>query len=350
MAKSVLSAYVLPLVVFPLLSALAFNFIFGHLFASGLSDKIAAECPPNEEVVSTDTTPYLLPYTGYHAVDSSLCGMVVFFHATMSSATPLNFLTYFIGVGAPFIAIPAVEASRTTGSRFIAYPVVWALLSQTATIGFSTPMYWLVFILTGGLQRFRKRGESLVTQAHAEAIVFGVIIGAAIPSVGMLVLDDPYVTALWQPYPVFVSVAQAAHLFFRPPSSFPQSGYRTIQALYIGAFIISSSVHISTVLPLLPDYDALKNLFLPSVAVLDSSTEMALQTFDFLKWDFVFGFASTIIATMWFATNFKQLLGIIAWYMVAVPVLGPGAAVLGVALWRESNLESPTYLETNKQK
>ncbi|KAF8163120.1 hypothetical protein B0H34DRAFT_764399 [Crassisporium funariophilum] len=343
MSRKNLTGFVLPLIVFPALTALAVKFMFGHLYESGLADKIATRCHPLPNHFPDPTsTSYSLPYTGLTAVDQALCPLVTFFHALMDSPTPLTFLTYFIGIGGPFLLIPNIEASRKGQSRLLALPVIWGLLSQTATIGVTFCVYWLVFILSGGAKRARNSDLRSITQGDAEAIVFGIVVGAVIPSVAMLIMADPYVTALWQPYPVYVSVASYLHLQFRPPSKHSQSGFGTIQALFIGCFVISTSVHLSTIWPLAEKVDALKALVLPSVSVLPPLTDLSVQIFDFLKWDHAFGFLSTAFGTLWLANNVKQLLAIIVWYAAAIPLIGFGAAVTGVAIWRYDMLDN-TY-------
>jgi hypothetical protein len=256
----------------------------------------------------------------------------------MTSSTPFSFLTYFLGTGGPFVILPIVEAYRTGQSRLLAYPLVWGLGSQIVTLGAISTVYFFVFLLLDGVERGRKSSLRLITQADAEAIVFGFIAGAAIPTAAMLVLQDPYVTAIWQLFPVYVSVAHFLHLKIRPASQHPQSGHRTIQALFIGCFIFSSSIHISIVWPMISDYDTLKEFFVPSVSMLDPSTDLTLQAFDLLKWDFAFSCASVAVASLWFASNLKQFMAIIAWYIIAIPTIGFGAAAIGVAIWRDNVL------------
>jgi hypothetical protein len=256
----------------------------------------------------------------------------------MASSTSSSFLTYFLGTGVPFVILPVVEAYRTGQSRLLTYPLIWGLVSQTVSLGVTSTVYCFVFLLLGGVERGRKSSLRLITQADAEAIVFGIIAGAVIPTAAMLVLQDPYVTAIWQIYPVHVYIAHFLHLQIRPASKYYQSGHRTIQALFIGCFIISSSIHISIVWPMMNDYDTLREFFIPSVSMLDPSTDLTLQAFDLLKWDFAFSFVSVAITSLWFASNLKQFMAIIAWYIVAVPTIGFGAAVIGVAIWRDNVL------------
>ena len=256
----------------------------------------------------------------------------------MVSSTHFSFLTYFLGNGGPFVILPIVEAYRTGQNRLLAYPLIWGLGSQIFSMGVTSTVYCFVFLLLGGVERGRKSDIRLITQADAEAIVFGIITGAVIPTAAMLVLQDPYVTAIWQIYPAYVYIAHFLHLQIRPASQYSQSGYRTVQALFIGCFIISSSIHISIVWPMINDYDTLRELFIPSVSMLDPSTDLTLQAFDLLKWDFVFSFVSVAVTSLWFASNLKQFMAIIAWYIGAIPTVGFGAAVIGVAVWRDNVL------------
>lgn len=331
---------VLPLLIFPALAALAFNFIHVHLFESGLADKLAAQCPSSAASLLEEDLSYRLAYTGLQGLDKALCGFVAFFHTLMTPGAPLTFLTYFLGTAAPIIVIPAVESCRNNRSFSTAYPIIIGILCQTVTVGVTMPIYWLLFIASGAAKpKHTDSGSFIVPQAHAEAIAFGTIVGVVVPSAGLLFLADPHVTAIWQMFPVYLSIAQLAHRAIRPVSRHPYSGYNTIQVLYIGIFIISSSIHLSILWPRRGDVEALRTLFLPSIAVLDPATAIELQTFDFLKWDFVFTFLSTTLATLWFASTLKQLLALIVWNVIAAPIVGPGATIIGSALWREYYLQ-----------
>ncbi|KAF8797848.1 hypothetical protein BYT27DRAFT_7236811 [Phlegmacium glaucopus] len=299
------------LIIFPCLTALCVKFLFNYPVILALY----AQCSPSE----SSNPQYLLSYTGLDPIDNQLCVLVGFFQTIMASSTPASFLTYFLGTAGPL-------AHRTGQSRLLAFPFIWSLLSQTLSIGLISTIYCFAFLLFGGAAKGHK--------TDAEAIVFGIITGAVIPTVSMLVLKDPYVTAIWVLYPVYVSIAHFIHLQFRPASRYSQPGFRTIQALFIGCFIISSSVHISIVWPMINDHDTLRAFFLPSVAGLEYSTDLTLQIFDLWKWDFIFSFISVAIASLWFASNMTQFVAIIAWYIGAIPTVGFGAAITGVAIWR----------------
>ena len=326
----------LPFIVFSLLGAVAYHFIFSHLYQSSLHTAIAKACASG----LAEPSPYRLRYVGLDAIDSALCTFVAFFQTAINHQDSLAFATYFIGIGAPLIAVPAVEGWRAGRSRFIAYPVIFGVLFQIMTLGLTMPLYWLIFILAGGARsRSLGPGNASISQAAAEAVVFGIIVGGVIPSVGMLVLNDPHVTAMWQPFPIYISLAQYIHLLFRPSSRYPQSGYQTIRGLYIATFIVCSSVHIATIWPILGgDPHALRRVFIPSVTIHPTTIEHAVH--HLLKWDFTIAFASSILITLWLAESNRQLVLLAAWNAFAVPVFGPGAAMMGAFLWREASLQS----------
>ncbi|KAG6869066.1 hypothetical protein C0993_003386 [Termitomyces sp. T159_Od127] len=324
-----------PIALFSGLAYFAAHFTFGHLNKSGLGQSLQGACHPRH----TDAQPYRLVYTGLHQVDELLCTLVAFFHAALDEPDALKALSYIVGAAAPFIAIPTIESCRAGRGMAISLPVILGLLSQVFTVGVTFPIYWLIFIVSGGAKIGRRRPEDAkITQAHAEAVVFGLIVGAAIPSVGMLVLSDPIVTAIWQPYPAYVSIAQVFHLLIRPASKHSTTGYKTIRLLYLSMFIVYSSIHIATIWPLFKDIDTLFRVYLPSFTIPDRTATAAVRVLHFLKWDVTFCFSSSILATLWFTNTMKEVLSLLAWNVIAIPLFGPGAAFAGVALWRESSL------------
>ncbi|KAG6833475.1 hypothetical protein H0H87_006047 [Tephrocybe sp. NHM501043] len=328
-----------PTILFSTLAYLATRFIFGHLKASGLALSLGGACAPEHS--HSHDQPYRIVYTGLHKVDAILCTLVTFFHAALDEPDAITALKYFLGIGAPLIAIPTIESCRAGRGVFIALPVIFGLLSQIATIGFTFPIYWLIFIVSGGANTgWGRRADAIISQAHAEAVIFGFFVGAVIPSIGMLVLADPKVTAIWQPYPALVSLAQLLHLLVRPASKHSTSGYKTIRLLYISMFILTSSIHIATIWPLFTDVDTILRVYLPSFVVPEHSALVGTRVLHFLKWDVTFAYGSSLLATLWFARSPVEAFILLVWNVIASALLGPGAALAGAALWRESLLQS----------
>ncbi|KAF8644126.1 hypothetical protein AX16_008655 [Volvariella volvacea WC 439] len=329
------SKTILPAVSFLTISGFAAYSIFGQLQQSELAKDLGDSCPAT--YISQEFTPYRLAYTGSPGLDHTLCGFITFFHALYTPGPPITFLNYFIGTAGPIFVFFAVEAVRRGRPSSIAYPVFFGLASQVITVGVTVPLYCSVFVLSGGAGV--KRAAAFVTQAHAEAIAFSTLIGSVVPSAGLTILQDPYVTALWQIYPIYMSIAQLGHLVIRSPKSHSQSGFWIIRAIYITTFILASSTHIATALPLLmKDWQTFKAGFILSMTALSPQSPIESRVLQFLKQDYTFSYISILALGFWMLEDVSQAIKLAIWYLFSVPLLGPGAAFSGFALWRESTL------------
>ena len=166
----------------------------------------------------------------------------------------------------------------------------------------------------------------------------------------MLILQDPVVTAAWQFFPVWMWVAQATHLFIRPSSRYNTSGYWTVQATFIFTLIVSAISHIAAI-SAVKDLALLRDLYVPPIVPPDpATTNLQLASHVFFQWDAVFTMGSSLLGTLWFAHNAKQVVLITLWNVIATVVVGPGAAVSGVLLWREGALNgAPEVPEVSKK-
>ncbi|KAK7468559.1 hypothetical protein VKT23_003064 [Stygiomarasmius scandens] len=330
---SKITGVLLPLLLFPALSASAFYFILGHTDASGWGKKVRLQCLDSEN-------PYALSYTGVAKVDSTLCLLVSIFHAAF---TPVSFpfTLWLLASAVPITSFLYIEAHRRSAPSFpISHPSVIGFFMQTVTFGVTFPIYWLLAILTGATSHRASSHSSTVSKTAAEAIVFGILVGMFVPTASMLSLHDPSVTAIWQFFPLFASFATGAYLFVRPASKSQESGHSIIVFLYAAGFIASSSVHLAIVSSRFHDSDKLKAFFFPSTSPLDISFPDDFHALHLLQWDAIFGFGSCLLGSLWFARSTSQFIGLLIWELIAVPVIGPGAAIAGVALWRENYLHS----------
>ncbi len=179
------------------------------------------------------------------------------------------------------------------------------------------------------------RVAARIDQARAEAALFAVLAGYALPTALMLIFQDPAVTAAWQFFPAWMWLAQAAHLFIRPSSRYNTSGYWTVQATFIFTFTVSAISHIAAVWAV-NDLALLKDLYVPPIVPPDpATTNLQLATHVFFQWDAIFTMGPSLLGTLWFARNAKQVVLIALWNVIATVVVGPGAALSGVLLWRE---------------
>ena len=285
-------------------------------------------------------------YIGLGPVDNTLCLLVAFFHSCFDPTTFPFSADFMASLSTP-VALTFVEAARSGRSTVLAFPPILGFLYQTKGAGVVFPLFWLALILSGHTRLDRVAAR--IDHATAEATLFAVLIGFAVPSALMWTLQDSAVTAAWQFFPVWMWVAQAAHLFVRPSSRYPMSGYWTVQSTFIFTFLVSAISHIAAI-GATQDLELLKDLYVPPIVAPDpATTSLHLATHVFLQWDATFTFVSSLLGTLWFATNVKQATLIALWDVTATVVVGPGAAVSGVLIWREWTLNGASEEISNKE-
>ncbi|KAI5835639.1 hypothetical protein K523DRAFT_377779 [Schizophyllum commune Tattone D] len=241
------------------------------------------------------------------------------------NAIPRPALTYFFtSVAAPLVLFPILESTRPGVPAHLSRPVVALLFSHVLLLPLSIPLYALLFLM-----RSRSSPPAPLAQAHAESAVFGFLIGPAVLSGAMLGLEDPGVTAVWQFACLVSAGAHYAHLLARRAT---ESGYELVRGALLVVFMLSSSSHIALAAEALGDPGKVAKMVLPTFGV-------TLEERDALKWTGIVGVGSTVLATLSFADNLQQLLGLVGWYVFALPFAGPAAAITGTLLWRESQTQ-----------
>jgi hypothetical protein len=340
--------WIVPVLLFPTLSALATTYIFGHVHKSGLGSALEGLCSAQ---TGSSENPYKLSYSiGIAAVDKVLCNLVTFFQFAIQpdedEPLPRLFTSYCLGNLLPLFTIIVVEmqryrlSARTTGkwngNPFLSSFSLVGAICQNVTVAITVPIYFTMNILFGSA-RGRK---DMLTKQHVEAIMFGILIGYIIPSIGMLVLNDPHVTAIWQFFPIIVSMFKHVHLAVkRPREEGVGKAHSAVRMLYLITGIVASSINVALVWPKLAslDLDSLKLLLVPAGLYGYTWATMAGETMELLQWDLMFASIATIFWTFWLvAGGWRRGAWVAAWYAVAVPLVGPGAAVAGVAMWREA--------------
>lgn len=275
-------------------------------------------------------------YTGLGPIDGFLCILVTFFQTNIASET-LPFSADFLTSLSPFVALTFVESARSGRSAILAFPATMGLFYQTQGAGTVFPLFWLAFILSGHTRL--SPATARIDQANAESTLFAVLIGYVVPTVLLLALHDPIVTALWNFFPFVMWLAKISHLFIRPSSRFHTSGYWTVQATFIFTFISSAISHVSVIWLAKDNLVFLKSLYVPPISPPDpAKTTIELGVHVFLQWDYIFTMVSGLIGTLWLASNVRQAASVVLWNIVATMVVGPGAAMSGVLIWREWKL------------
>ena len=331
------------LAVFPVVAVLAIKFQSASLFLPGGGTILDGHCPaiiPDKG--HTDVQfPNRLHYTGVGLLDYLLCFPVAASGVQGFLAEPVTtqFTHYFFSSLLPILSILAVEGLRPGVSKAASLPYFILFLSQFGSLGVILPVYWTLYIFGGNVDNRRNVSISDVGRNKALAASFGLIIGAVLPSLGMLHFKDPYTIATWLLYPIFVAILHYCTFKVLPASAGLKSAFPVIRSLYIGTFVFASSTHIAAVWPKVPRL-SWPEAFAPPA--LDPSY-LSISTIPFLlqnclKWDFFFAMLSCVLASLWFARNVKELLGFILWYFLAIPVFGIGSAVMGVFIYDDAIL------------
>jgi hypothetical protein len=240
------------------------------------------------------------------------------------------------------------------------------MIAQIVTVGLTYPVYCPLLIVsrawsseseeTSGRndpvsdksKKTRPRNEKtfeLFKPAEVEGLIFGLVLGAVLPSINMVVLNDPFATWVWQFYPVCVALARAVYVILFRTSEVDEEektnerggphSQRALRALYIACFLIASITHIRFTwsLFLKRDWRMLVDFLIPVRA--SNGAHPSRQMHNFLKWDYALGYGSLSVALLWSATNFGQVVRMLLWYAIAIPVFGMGGAVMGILAWRD---------------
>ncbi|KAH9048491.1 hypothetical protein EDB84DRAFT_192564 [Lactarius hengduanensis] len=313
--------------------------LIGHVTKSGGGALLHAQCPPNPG-------PYNIRYTGLGSVDGWHCILVAFLQSNFDSEY-LPFSADFLASFSSFVALTFVESTRSGRSVILGFPATMGLFYQTQGAGVIFPLFWLAFILSGHTRM--SPAAARIDQANAEAALFAVLIGFAVPTALLVTLQDPIVTVLWNLFPFWMWLAQRGHLFIRPSSRFHTSGYWTVQATFIFTFISSAISHVSVIWPARDNLVLLRSLYMPPISPPDpTTTSLQLATHVFMQWNYVFTMVSGLIGALWFAGNVGQAAAIALWNVIATMVVGPGAAMSGVLIWREWKLNGASGEDSKK--
>ncbi|KAH6871121.1 hypothetical protein BKA70DRAFT_1356703 [Coprinopsis sp. MPI-PUGE-AT-0042] len=307
--------------VFPSFLAVGVKYVFKHsLFRSGLGDLTAGSCSPDAQNV----LPFNIP-TPHTRLDLGY-----------------SYFTYIVSTA---------SASRARRSTLVGYPTL---------CGLAIPLYWLTFFALNNPRDMHPRVEKKppsekksstpqatssykISQAQAEAVLFGLVVGAAVPFLRHDVLQERS--------PLRCHLANLSHLHGRrirhspplrtlgqsktnPESPSAKSGRSLVQTSFMVYFVGSSLLHLAMRSP-----GRIKGAPRPFTHPLAVDTPTALKTVEFLKWDYTLAVTSTMAATLWFARSFTELLAMIVWYAAGTVVEGPCAALAVVFLWREYHLE-----------
>jgi hypothetical protein len=324
--------FILPLVLFPCLSAAAKRLVFQNVTLMR-TYMVSSECSLGG--------PYRLPYTGVDRVDQKLCALVSIFQVVMSSDFH-SFLDYFVWSGGFLVVLSFMYMEAARDSRPSWLPLLFGILIQMLTFGVTIPLYWLIFLLFALRCQPDRAMANKIASLKAEATLFGLLFGAFLPTYLVTAMRNPYMTALWQIFPIFTSALQKVYSIIRSKTSSTHTthGTRTNLALllYTGCSLVSIYTHANILIPMLKSPSSISKFLLPSLTPLEPSDSLQVIVLDLLQWDFVFGCLSSVIVMLWFARSLRGALSMLMWLTLAIPCFGPSAAIAGVLAWREITL------------
>lgn len=330
---------VLPWLVFPTISAFATYQMISHFIVSDLDTKVGTHCSP----LSLSPTPNLLPYTGIEPLDEHICRIVSFFQVSMEDATLPFFIEFFASFSI-LATIPYIEGARHGRGRWLSLPLVVGILYQTIPVGLVMPLYWLIFILSGAANVHKQlEGTNLddfpgFEHIHGESMLVGLSAGYFPFTLLMIIKRKPTLTALWQLFPIYMTLLTRVYRYLFP-STLLGPNTPVIKIIYFFRFLLTAACHLVLWSKHI-NHLTIKQLVIPSMHPLSASeATLALGVHNFLKWDAASAFLSSMIATLWFAEDIRQVRHLCIWYILATIILGPGAAIAGIFYLRESILE-----------
>ena len=349
--------------------------MYAEHLAAGVSASIDALCPsPSSSQIPkplpfifTSSKTYVRSYTFISSVDQGVCHLIAFFHLLLDSPFlgPRKFTSYLFGTALPYVIVPIIEAYRYPGKQhwLLRYPTFWLMLSQIVTLGIAFNLYWPLLLISrapsseteensrqtnSGAKNSKKTDPgaekiaTLIGPAQAEGLIFGLTLGLVVPSVATVLQNDPFMTWVWQFFPVFVALARVVYVSLRPDSenrtkeTVKPLRQNAIRAFYIACFLTASITHIYFVRPLLQRSDWKMQLVDFLIPLRPSpGAHPSRHAHNFLKWDHALGYGSILVGLLWSAENFGQVVKILLWYAVAIPAFGAGGAVMGVLAWRD---------------
>ncbi|KAL7623235.1 hypothetical protein AAE478_006916 [Parahypoxylon ruwenzoriense] len=340
--------------------------VFGWLMrvSPALANVPAGFVSAVEDARFADGTPLETWYTGLAALDGAAKFLVAAFLAGPARwdagvhAQQSHFLVNWFAV----LCVWNVEACRRRNAgRLVSFMALFALLYQTIGVTVIAPLYYALYVQLSAGDAYHSSGRE-VPLAYARTLLPAAVLGYLVPTVALYyipwsdIATLQYVTALWQPSPIFVSVLLLCFSFLLPPSSSSAASSKNadvkhLKRIYLVAGLVSAAAHISTLYNCLASSSgnpqlSLSYVFLPNKAAWRGS--MAAGLHYIFQWDFwgtftaslfwcwlvVYDVLRILIGKPSAVQLFQAVLGI---GLVAL-VAGPGAAIVAVWNWREDRL------------
>ncbi|KAG8836404.1 hypothetical protein FRC17_003314 [Serendipita sp. 399] len=279
-------------------------------------------------------------YTWVPAIDQAACLGVEFVKvALFRDLQP--FTVYFLSSLSSVFMVLNIEGLREDGPSFW-FPLLTMSVSMFSAAGIIVPFAWL-FIFS-----FRKK-ESIepLTRPAAEGLFLSVILGYLLPLAIMVSTTDEYSILVWAQCAIISAIIQRLWLSIRPATT--QGGLFAAQLGLLATLFISSFIHLTMMISYAPKVSV--DSFIQWLPGWTTGNPRYLTTeaivLQYLQWDFFFAFASTIVAGVFYADSWPELLLFAMATPMIIPALGPGTAVSALWMWREWKLSMLKQLQTD---
>jgi hypothetical protein len=314
----------LPTAVFTLLTALAFNYVLiVGAPPESVQQYLTARCAPGGDLV--------IPYTGIARLDKIVCPLTSFF-VTVLEDEPSWTITLEVLSSLPVIpAVMMLESGRAGRSVLLSASasLFYGILCQQFTGAVVFSLYWLFFVLSGQATRVAP-----IDSVHGEAVIFSTTVGYILPSIIVFVLQPTaaYPSAIWLGFALWQFLLLEVYPWITIRRA-GVSGRRTAQALYAITFLTSAIPHIGLLLSHGPS--SLLDILTPRSLIPGVPVTVTEGSRNFLAWDFMYLSIAAAAMTLWFARSARECFVIALWHLVGSAIVGPGAALSALLIWRE---------------
>ncbi|KAI1211658.1 uncharacterized protein F4807DRAFT_418603 [Annulohypoxylon truncatum] len=325
-----------------------------------LHDVPANFLPVVESATLENGAPLVTRYTGVGAVDELAKFLVAAFVAGTAGwdAGVKAQQAYFLMNWFAVVCVWAVESSRRRNvGRLVSFAALFGLLYQIMGAAVIAPVYYAAYVFTSGGDAYNFRDRE-VPIGYARAILPAAVLGYLVPTVALYygswdIETVQYLTAFWQPSPLYVSALLVLLAFLISPSlnanpTSKNGDVKHLKLVYLLAGLVSSASHLSTIyLSLTSDNPqlSLSYIFLPNKALWKDS--MALGLHYIFQIDVLGAFGSALF-WCWLITydvlriegrsSASSLIQAVLGIGITTLVAGPGTAIAIVCNWREDRL------------
>ncbi|KAF3058454.1 hypothetical protein GL218_05559 [Daldinia childiae] len=274
---------------------------------------------PSKPVVPKTQRPlnglFVLAFAGLFAlstwlmrVETVVKGVPVDFHVVLEEGRFGNGIpveTSYTGIKAvdeiaKFLVIAFLEGTAGWDVGVHAQQAYFARMLIGAAV--IAPLYYLAYVVASRKDGYYFQGRELST-GHAASLLPALIIGYLIPTIAMCypwgdVKTAQYLTAFWQPAPIFASVLVSIFSFLVPssPTSVAKNGdVKHLKRVYLITGLVTTVAHVGTLYACLTSDDprlSLSYVFLPNRATWKDSMGLGLHYI--FQVDFFGAFGSTL--------------------------------------------------------